>query len=105
MTTLRPEVHTVQPYEGFRSTSRLELLVLLRRALRGRRGLIRGMLGGPNRQCCAMGAFWARNPRRSVPNHLIDEVAAVNDALSERAWTKTRLTAVKRWVNKQLENY
>jgi hypothetical protein len=67
-----------------------------------RRTLIRGKLNEDDKHC-AMGCFFADHPTWAVDTDLIDEIASVNDELSERAKPKTRWKKVQRWLRRQLE--
>lgn len=94
MSKLRPECGTgtnpVLPKDT--------LLFLIQKSVAARRSLIYGRLDGPNQTHCAMGAFWADNPRLSVPENLVDEVAAVNDSVSTEATPHERWKVVNSWL-------
>ncbi|MCU1305131.1 MAG: hypothetical protein JWQ87_5415 [Candidatus Sulfotelmatobacter sp.] len=47
---------------------------------------------------CAIGAFWADNPKVTLHSSLIDEVAAVNDSIPPSATTKERWKKVNSWL-------
>jgi hypothetical protein len=73
-------------------------LFLIRDAVEKRRGLIYGRLHDGKGAHCAMGAFWADNPRLSCDWELIDEVAAVNDSVPSTATPKERWEKVRSWL-------
>lgn len=73
-------------------------LFLIRDAVERRRGLIYGRLDGPNGSHCAIGAFWADNPRVALHSSLIDEVAAVNDSVGPEASPQQRWKKVDSWL-------
>jgi hypothetical protein len=69
----------------------------------GRRDkLIHGRLNGPHGLHCAMGAFWADNPKAAVDSSLIDEVATVNDSLGPNATPRERWLKVRQWLRWKL---
>ena len=76
------------------------------KAVAKRRSLIRGKLNDDKTgKHCAMGCFWADNPKCGIPGILIDEIAAINDSLSERVMPKTRWRLVMRYLSRKLEAY
>jgi hypothetical protein len=66
-------------------------LFLIRNSVARRRSLIFGRLHDGAGNHCAMGAFWADNPKTAVNAALIDEVAAVNDSIPQDSDTASAL--------------
>lgn len=93
MTTLRPECfdskHAAVPDDT--------ALFLIRDSVFRRRTLIHGRLNGPEGTHCAIGWFWADNPRLALNSDLIDEVAAVNDSVPN-ATPQQRWKKVSEWL-------
>jgi hypothetical protein len=104
MTMLRPDCHSKPDHRGVVVRTRLELLRHLLTSVNKRRTLIRGKLDDGDKHC-AMGCFFADHPTWAVSTDLIDEIASVNDELSERAMPKTRWKKVQRWLRLQLDIY
>jgi hypothetical protein len=73
-------------------------MFLIRSSVLKRRELIYGHLNGPNGAHCAIGAFWADNPKAILNSSLIDEVAAVNDSVPPTATPKVRWKKVNSWL-------
>jgi hypothetical protein len=73
-------------------------LFLIREAVARRRELIHGRLDGPADTHCALGCFWADNPKATLNSTLIDEVAAVNDAVPPTATAHERWKKVNSWL-------
>jgi len=73
-------------------------LFLIQKSVAARNRLIYGKLDGPNGEHCAIGAFWADNPRVTLSSALIDEVAAVNDSVPPTATARQRWKAVNSWL-------
>jgi hypothetical protein len=100
MSKLRPECGTAGPGSIF--VPRDTALFLIRDAVDRRHGLIHGHLHGPNKTHCAIGCFWADNPRAVLDSSLIDEVAAVNDSLGLNATPRQRWLKVRSWLRFKL---
>lgn len=99
MSTLRPElrscvVETVTPASGTAYFMILE-------AVRTQPGLVHGTLH-LGAQHCAIGSFFTVNPKLALPTALIDEVAAVNDAMP-LATPRQRKTRVMQWLRWKLD--
>lgn len=96
MSKLRPECGPA----GKNSTyiPRDTALFLIKDAVERRGKLIHGRLHGPNGLHCALGCFWADNPKTSVDSSLIDEVATVNDSLGPNATPQERWKKVRSWL-------
>ncbi len=96
MSKLRPELHgdnrPTIPY--------LRALKLIRKAVARRRTLIRGTLEDGKGHYCALGAFWHDNPGTTLSTLTVDQIAAVNDALSAKVSPKRRWQAVMRWLDR-----
>jgi hypothetical protein len=74
-------------------------LFLIRDSVAKRRALIYGRLHGENEgEHCALGAFWADNPKATLNTTLIDEVAAVNDSVPRTATPHQRWKKVNEWL-------
>jgi hypothetical protein len=73
-------------------------LRLIRDAVFRRRVLIHGQLDDDKGRHCAMGAFWADHPDVTVNTALVDEVAAVNDAVPPTATLRERWKIVHNWL-------
>lgn len=73
-------------------------LFLILDAVNRRRVLIAGRLHDGGGHHCAMGAFWADNPRLTVSWKLLEEVAAVNDSLPAKATPQERWKKVNSWL-------
>jgi hypothetical protein len=82
--------------------SRETTLFLLRDSIDRRRGLIHGRLHDGRGGHCALGCFWADNPKATLKNDLIDEVAAVNDSLGVDATPRQRWLKVRSWLRFKL---
>lgn len=75
-----------------------ELLKQLSVSLKKRRALAFGQID-IGKSHCAMGCFFADNDNVAVPNALIDQVAAVNDAVPDELGNKVRMQIVRNWVS------
>lgn len=78
-------------------------LFLIRDAVARRRTLIHGRLNDGKGHHCAMGSFWADNPRAAVSSRLVDEVAAVNDSVPPTATPQERWKKVQGWLRWKLQ--
>lgn len=90
-------------YKGHVLTDELSALRRILESVNRRRTLIRGKLDGEDGKHCAMGCFWADHSRIAVRNTIVDQVAAVNDLLSDRARPKTRWKRVTKWLRDRIE--
>ena len=73
-------------------------LFLIRESVKCRRELIWGRLHDGYGHHCAIGAFWADNPKATLNASLIDEVAAVNDSVPPAATAQERWKKVNSWL-------
>ena len=73
-------------------------------AIRNRKGLIHGRLDGNLGEHCALGSYFSTNRKCSLPNSIIDEVAAVND-MTPRATTRIRKLRVMKWLRWKLKGF
>jgi hypothetical protein len=73
-------------------------LFLIRNSVAKRRSLIYGRLHDGMGDHCAIGAFWADNPKITLHSSLIDEVAAVNDSVPITATPHERWRKVNSWL-------
>ena len=73
-------------------------LFLIRDSVAKRRSLIRGRLHDDLGRHCAIGCFFADNPKAALHSALIDEVAAVNDSLPSDASPHARWKKVNEWL-------
>jgi hypothetical protein len=62
-----------------------------------RRALIHGRLDADGEHC-AIGCFWADNPKAVLNARLIDEVAAVNDSVPSSVTPHERWKKVNSWL-------
>ena len=95
MSTMRPELRTVSGKTAIPDDT---ALFLVRESVERRRSLIYGRLDGPNGEHCAIGCFFADNPNAVLHSSLIDEVAAVNDAVPPSATPQERWKKVRSWL-------
>jgi len=96
MSKMRPELVNARP--GERAIPNDTALFLIRDSVAKRRTLIFGRLDGPNGEHCAIGSFFADNPRAVLNCDLIDEVAAVNDSIPPTATPHERWRKVNEWL-------
>lgn len=73
-------------------------LYLIRDSIARRSALIFGRLHDGKGEHCAIGAFWADNPKAVLHSSLIDEVAAVNDSVPPTATPHERWKKVNSWL-------
>ena len=95
MSKLRPECSTVYGQTAIPNDT---ALFLIRDSVERRRGLIRGQLHDNQGNHCAIGCFWSDNPQAVLSSDLIDEVAAVNDAVPPTATPQERWKKVRSWL-------
>lgn len=69
----------------------------LHASLKSRKALIAGAVD-KGKQHCAIGCYFADNPNTAVKNSLVDQVAAVNDAVPQELGNKVRMQIVRKWV-------
>lgn len=74
------------------------VLYLMRDSLARRSALIFGRLHDGKGEHCAIGAFWADNPKAVLHDSLIDEVATVNDSVPPTATPHERWKKVNSWL-------
>jgi hypothetical protein len=94
MSKLRPECGTTTEPALPDDTA----LFLIRDSVARRRSLIYGRLNDGHGDHCAIGAFWADNPKAALNARLIDEVAAVNDSIPPTATPRERWKKVNSWL-------
>lgn len=94
MSVFRPECKSAPGKEALPDDT---ALFLIRDSVARRSQLIFGRLHR-NGEHCAIGAFWADNPRAALNSSLIDEVAAVNDSVPETATPHERWKKVNSWL-------
>jgi hypothetical protein len=73
-------------------------LFLIKESVARRKELIYGRLHDGYGLHCAIGAFWADNPKAVLNSTLIDEVAAVNDSIPPSATARERWQKVNSWL-------
>lgn len=78
MSKLRPEL-TNGSWKPCMTNGTAYFMIL--QAVKSQPGLIHGKLDGPYGEHCAIGSYFDINDRTSLPNELVDEVAAVNDSM------------------------
>lgn len=96
MSKLRPECGNAP--DNAKALSDETALFLIRDSVARRRSLIHGRLHDGVGNHCALGAFWADNPRSVVNSSLVDEVATVNDSLPRTATAHQRWKKVNEWL-------
>jgi hypothetical protein len=96
MSRLRPELGKAGPGEFAIPDD--TALFLIRDSVERRTQLIYGRLHGPAGQHCAIGCFFSDNPRAVINSSLVDEVAAVNDAVPPSATPQERWKKVRSWL-------
>lgn len=101
MSTLRPECRTARSDDA-PVLSDETALYLIRDSVARRRSLIYGKLHDGNGGHCAIGSFWADNPRAVLHASLIEEVAAVNDSVPTSATPQERWKKVNSWLRWKL---
>lgn len=95
MSNLRPECGTATIGTALADDT---ALFLIRDSVAKRRSLIHGRLHDGGGHHCAIGAFWADNPKATLRSSLIDEVAAVNDSVPPTATPHERWKKVNEWL-------
>lgn len=96
MSSLRPECKDAR-YDSV-ALSDETALFLIRDSVAKRRSLIFGKLNDNKGGHCALGSFWADNPRATLHGGLVEEVAAVNDSLPPTATPHQRWKKVNSWL-------
>lgn len=96
MSKLRPECIDAKP--GERAIPNDTALFMIRDSVARRKALIYGRLDDHAGNHCALGAFWADNPRLILHDSLVDEVAAVNDSVPRTATPQERWKKVNSWL-------
>lgn len=96
MSKLRPECGDAKASE--RALPNETVLFLVRDSVARRRSLIFGKLKDGKGGYCAMGAFWADNPKAVVYSDVLDEIAAVNDSIPPTATPHQRWKKVNSWL-------
>lgn len=99
MSKLRPECRNADSTSIYVPSD--TALFLIQDAVARRGTLIHGRLDGPGQSHCAMGAFFADNPGRSISTALLDEVATVNDSMP-KATARQRWLKVRSWLRWKL---
>lgn len=100
MSKLRPECGTSRDPAIPNDTA----LFMIRDSVARRKGLIYGRLGDGRGGHCAIGSFWADNPKATLSSALIDEVAAVNDSIPPSATPQERWKKVNSWLRFKLRS-
>jgi hypothetical protein len=95
MSKLRPEANSVPAGNAMSDDTALFLIL---DSVSRRRGLIYGRLHDGKGAHCAIGAFWTDNPKMTLHSSLVDEVAAVNDAVPPTATAQERWKKVRSWL-------
>lgn len=78
-------------------------LFLIAGSVSRRRSLIYGKLHDGYGDHCAIGCFFDDNPKATLHSALIDEVAAVNDAVPASATPQERWKKVRSWLRWKLK--
>lgn len=95
MSKFRPELRTISDRDALPDDT---ALYLIRDSVARRNSLIFGRLHDGKGEHCAIGSFWADNPRAVLSTSLVDEVAAVNDSVPETASPHERWKKVNSWL-------
>lgn len=100
MSKLRPECGKARPGDGTTHVPDDTAIFLILSSVNKRRSLLYGRLHDGQGNHCAMGAFWTDNPRLTVSESLVDEVAAVNDSVQpgQAGTAKERWKKVVSWL-------
>lgn len=97
---LRPETTTAHDKTAVPDDTALYLIM---ESVKARRALIYGKLDDAYGGHCALGCFWADNPKAALNTALIDEVAAVNDSVPPSATPQERWKKVNGWLRWKLK--
>jgi len=100
MSKLRPECSTVYGGSALPDDT---ALFLIRDSVERRRGLIHGRLNDGRGNHCAIGCFWSDNPGAVLNSTIVDEVAAVNDAVPPSATPQERWKKVRSWLRRKIK--
>ena len=98
MSHLRPECGKGRPDEPCPTNGTAYLMIL--NAIESRNGLIAGRLESQG-EFCSIGAYFHVNPRTSLPESIIDEVAMVNDSMVSVS-PRQRKLRMRRWLQWKL---
>lgn len=79
-------------------------LYLIRDSVARRRVLIHGRLHDNGGHHCAIGSFWADNPKLTMSWRLLEEVAAVNDSVPPTATPQQRWKKVMGWLRWKIKS-
>jgi hypothetical protein len=94
MSKLRPEVKdSIYPALPDETA-----LYLIKDSVARRRELIFGRLHDGQGNHCAIGSFWADNPKAVLHSSLVDEVTTVNDSVPPTATPQERWKKVNSWL-------
>jgi hypothetical protein len=94
---------TVPAEPGCFSPQYDDALYMIRDSVRRRNLLIYGKLADARGEHCAIGAYFADNPKSALSYRIIDEVAAYNDSIPPATSEKTRRRKVLAWLNFKLQ--
>jgi hypothetical protein len=96
---MRPEVVDAK---GERSPDYADSIYMIRDSVRRRERLIFGKLNDGYGEHCAIGCFFADNPKLALQSKIIDEVATYNDSIPKHVSAITRKRKVLEWLNFKL---
>lgn len=99
MTQLRKELKTATLTDGPCMSNGTAYLMIFN-AVKTQNGLVHGKLHADGEHC-AIGSYFDINKRTTLPESLIDEVAAVNDSMP-KSTPRQRKLAVLRWLRWKL---
>ena len=111
MSKMRPEAgnaNSLGPYVnpskvGADRIDRIGALYAIYKSVARRRSLAFGALDDDEAgKHCAIGCFWEDNKYTPLPTVIVDEVAAVNDAVPADAKPKERWAIMMQWLRSQL---
>ena len=98
MSKMRPECGKGIPGEPCPTNGTAYLMIL--NAVESRNGLIAGKLEAQG-EYCSIGAYFHVDPRTSLPESIIDEVAMVNDSMVS-VTPKQRKQKMRQWLRWKL---
>ena len=99
MSSIRPECHIAKASTP--TPSKDAALCMIRDAVREQPGLIKGKLHSEGMHC-AIGSFFAKNPKLALPSELVDEVAMFNDSVQTSS-PRVRKNKVLAFLNFKLD--
>lgn len=99
MSKLRPEAKS-NPMSTAYTPEGGTAYLMVYNAVKAKTGLVHGKLHAQG-ESCAIGSFWDVNPKCSLYESFIDDVAAINDSVPHVSMRQRRLV-VMRWLRWRL---